>query len=83
MRTVAVFDADLPPGVAFLRSLGQAGVPVTAYATSRFTAGRFSRYADAARVCPPVGTHGRLRHLARPGDRSRGDRSDRTRHPTT
>ena len=29
-RPVAVFDVTLPPAVAFIRSLGRAGVPVIA-----------------------------------------------------
>ena len=32
--SVAVFDVSLPPAVAFIRSLGRAGVPVIAYASS-------------------------------------------------
>ena len=44
-RTVSVFDIDLPPGVAFIRSLGRAGVPTIAHSSSRTAAGRLSRYA--------------------------------------
>jgi D-aspartate ligase len=53
-RSVAVFDIDLPPGVAFLRSLGRAGVPVVAHTADRRAAGRYSRFAGAVRPCPPV-----------------------------
>src|SRR3954470_208750 len=51
-RSVAVFDVSLPPAVAFIRSLGRAGVPVVAYAYQRAAAGRFSRYVTAKRACP-------------------------------
>ncbi len=53
-RSVAVFDIDLPPGVCFLRSLGRAGVPLTAYTADERAAGRYSRFARDARPCPPV-----------------------------
>jgi D-aspartate ligase len=53
-RSVAVFDIDLPPGVAFLRSLGRAGVPVVPHTADRRAAGRYSRYAGEVRSCPPV-----------------------------
>jgi D-aspartate ligase len=52
-RSVAVFDPDLPPGIAFIRSLGRAGVPVTAYSADRRAGGRHSRFATGARQCPP------------------------------
>lgn len=51
---VAVFDVDLPPGIAFVRSLGRAGVPFVAYSSDRFPVGRFSRYTRDVRRCPPV-----------------------------
>ena len=51
-RSVAVFDVSLPPAVAFIRSLGRAGVPVVAYAYQRAAAGRFSRDLAARRSCP-------------------------------
>jgi D-aspartate ligase len=51
-RSVAVFDVSLPPAVAFIRSLGRAGVPVVAYAYQRAAAGRFSRCVTAKRACP-------------------------------
>lgn len=53
-RRVAVFDVDLPPAVAIMRSLGRAGVPVVAMSSSRFDAGRSSRFHDELRSCPPV-----------------------------
>lgn len=53
-RRIAVFDVGLPPGVAFLRSLGAAGVDVTAYASSGLAPGRFSRYGRRFRRAPPV-----------------------------
>jgi predicted ATP-grasp superfamily ATP-dependent carboligase len=53
-RTVSVFDVDLPPGVAFLRSLDTAGVPVVAYAARWSAPGRFSRHAASVASCPDV-----------------------------
>lgn len=53
-RTVAVFDVDLPPGVAFVRSLGRAGAPVRVYTADRSAAGKYSRYAQRVDECPPV-----------------------------
>lgn len=53
-RGVAVFDVDLPPGIAFIRSLGRAGVPVTAFSSRPHPAGRYSRYVDEFRRCPPL-----------------------------
>lgn len=43
-QAVAVLDADGPPGIAFIRSLGARGIPVDAYGHRRFPAGRFSRH---------------------------------------
>ena len=51
---VAVFDIDLSPGVAFMRSLGRAGVPVVAMSARRTEAGRYSRFHDELRSCPPL-----------------------------
>ncbi len=51
---VAVFDIDLPPGIAVVRSLGRRGVPIVAYAHATFAAGKFSRYIAERRTCPPV-----------------------------
>jgi predicted ATP-grasp superfamily ATP-dependent carboligase len=53
-RVVTVFDIDLPPGVAFVRSLGRAGVPLQVLSADRRAAGRWSRYAGKVRQCPPV-----------------------------
>lgn len=51
---VAVFDAGLPPAIAFVRSLGRAGVPVTVYSPSGTPAARLSRYAGASGRCPSL-----------------------------
>lgn len=53
-RTVTVFDADLPPGVAFIRSLARAGVAVVVGLSMFATAGRFSHHTTQVRRCPPV-----------------------------
>ena len=53
-RDVTVFDIDLPPGLAFIRSLGRAGVPVVACSSRPGAAGRLSRHATVWRRCPPV-----------------------------
>jgi D-aspartate ligase len=53
-RTVTVFDIDIPPGIAFIRSLARAGVPVVACTSKRLAAGRFSRYTTDTRTCPSV-----------------------------
>ena len=53
-RDVTVFDIDLPPGMAFIRSLGRAGIPVVACSARPAAAGRLSRHATAWRRCPPV-----------------------------
>jgi D-aspartate ligase len=53
-RGVTVFDIDLPPGLAFIRSLGRAGVPVVACSARRAAAGRLSRYVSARRDSPDV-----------------------------
>ena len=52
MPRVAVFDAGYPPAVAFIRSLGRAGVPIIVGADSRLSAGRFSRYVTEVRSAP-------------------------------
>jgi biotin carboxylase len=51
-RPVAVFDVTLPPAVAFIRSLGRAGVPVIAHTSQRIAAGLFSRHVTAKRRSP-------------------------------
>jgi D-aspartate ligase len=53
-RTVTVFDVDLPPGVAFVRSLGRAGVPLRVCTADRSAAGRYSRFVTRVDECPPV-----------------------------
>lgn len=42
---VAVFDADAPPALAFVRSVGRLGAPVHVYGTSRFSVASLSRFA--------------------------------------
>jgi D-aspartate ligase len=44
VATVAVFDAEMPPAVAFARAAGRAGVRVIAYSRFRLAASRFSRH---------------------------------------
>jgi predicted ATP-grasp superfamily ATP-dependent carboligase len=53
-RPVAVFDAGWPPGIAFIRSLGRAGVPLIVYGNERRPTGRFSRYVTEFRPAPSV-----------------------------
>jgi predicted ATP-grasp superfamily ATP-dependent carboligase len=49
---VAIFDADAPPALAFVRSLGRAGVPLRVYSHRPWPVCRYSRWcADFAR-CP-------------------------------
>ena len=55
MRTVTVFDVDLPTGVAFARSLGRAGVPTKVYSADRQAAGRFSRMPVTSGRAPRCG----------------------------
>ena len=52
---VAVFEAGLPPALAFIRSLGSAGVPVIAFDSNSWAAGRYSRFADSFVTAPNVG----------------------------
>lgn len=59
LRRVAIFDVDLPAGVAFVRSLGRAGVPTTLYSRERRPAASFSRFAgsdggDTVRSAPNI-----------------------------
>jgi D-aspartate ligase len=49
---VAIFDADEPPALAFLRSLGRVGAPVCVYSHRRFPVARFSRYCRGFGACP-------------------------------
>ncbi len=53
-RAVTVFDIELPPGLAFIRSLGRAGAPVVACSAKRTAAGRLSRYVTVRRDSPDV-----------------------------
>lgn len=52
--TVAVFNPDWPPALAFIRSLGRAGVPVDVYGSTRFPPGRWSRFTGSYSPCPDV-----------------------------
>lgn len=51
---LAVFDAELPPSLAFARSLGRRGVPVVVYSPRRFATTKVSRHVSERRWCPPV-----------------------------
>src|SRR4051794_12490626 len=51
---VAVFDADSPPALAFIRSLGRRGVPLTVYSPRLWNVARASRYVSAFRRCPEI-----------------------------
>ena len=51
---VAVFDADAPPALAFVRSIGRMGAPVHVYGSGRFGVASLSRYATESRSSPPV-----------------------------
>ena len=51
-RAVAVFDAGLPTGIAAVRSLGRAGVPIRAFDHARRPPGRYSRYVQHFERCP-------------------------------
>lgn len=57
---VAVFDADTPGALAFVRSLGRAGVPVHVYGAGPLTAGRASRWCARVGRCPPPEDHARF-----------------------
>jgi D-aspartate ligase len=49
---VAIFDADAPPGLAFVRSLGRAGVPRRVYSHRRWPVSRYSRWCEEYARCP-------------------------------
>lgn len=49
---VAIFDADTPPALAFLRSLGRAGVPTRLFSHRRWPASRLSRWCKRFERCP-------------------------------
>ncbi len=50
--TVAVMDADSPPGLAFTRSLGRGGIGVHVYSPRRLPVTRLSRYCTRFSHCP-------------------------------
>lgn len=50
--SVAVLDADTPPGLAFVRSLGRHGVPMHVYSPRRMPVARLSRYCSSFHNCP-------------------------------
>lgn len=49
---VAVLDADTPPGLAFVRSLGRHGVPIHVYSPRRVPVARLSRYCSSFHLSP-------------------------------
>jgi D-aspartate ligase len=49
---VAIFDADAPPALAFVRSLGRAGVPLRVYSHRRWPVCRYSRWCMEFARCP-------------------------------
>lgn len=51
---VGIFDADVPTALAFVRSLGRAGVKTRVYSHRRIPVARFSRYCREFASCPPV-----------------------------
>jgi D-aspartate ligase len=50
--TVAILDADYPPGLAFTRSLGRGGIGVQVYSPKRYPVSRLSRYCTGFGSCP-------------------------------
>lgn len=50
--SVAILDAQSPPGLAFTRSLGRLGVPIHVYSPVRFPVARLSRYCRHFGTCP-------------------------------
>ena len=81
---VAVFDVDLPPGVAFIRSLGRAGVPVVGDVLAAAPqAGRYSRFHDELRCVPAAEAHRRVRRVAEPTSSSVDRSTSSRRRPTT
>jgi predicted ATP-grasp superfamily ATP-dependent carboligase len=49
---VAVLDADSPPGLAFVRSLGRRGVPMHVYSPRKVPVSRLSRFTASFGACP-------------------------------
>ena len=52
--SVAIFDGDAPPALAFARSLGAHDVVVDVYSPTRGTVAGVSRYTRYERPCPPL-----------------------------
>lgn len=50
--TVAVLDADAPPGLAFTRSLGRSNIGVLVYSPKAYPVARLSRYCTGFARCP-------------------------------
>lgn len=51
---VAIFDLETPPALAFIRSLGRAGIPMQFYSPSRWPPARLSRWRTGVKPCPPM-----------------------------
>ena len=49
---VGIFDADAPPAIAFVRSLGRAGIPLRVYSHRRWPVCRYSRWCAEFSRCP-------------------------------
>ncbi len=49
-----MFDADAPPALAFVRSVGRMGAPVHVYGSGLFGVASLSRYSSETRSAPPV-----------------------------
>ena len=49
---VGIFDADAPPAIAFVRSLGRAGIPVRVYSHRRWPVSRYSLWCEEFARCP-------------------------------
>jgi len=49
---VAIFDADAPPGLAFVRSLGRAGAAIRVYSHRRWPVSRYSLWCEEFARCP-------------------------------
>jgi hypothetical protein len=52
VKKVAIFDADAPGALAFVRSLGRAGVPLCVYSHRRWPVARVSRHCAAFAPAP-------------------------------
>ena len=51
---IAVFDANSPPCLAFVRSLGRRDIPVKVYSHDKWAMTRFSKYTKHFGKCPDV-----------------------------